>query len=252
VTARGPPKNRIPKRERWRVSTSVAERAMRERGGSFREAIEFADRFVSQAARDPAPAPQVRRQRHGAVEHRTHHMPLALGIWKEAVPIAGTIAAVYLARRNVAIAIDGTVLRFRPSCPFGNNTRHPCLIVLMRDILTNEPRAIQRTALTSDGEKIGRMTLGPKTGAAVNGRVNDADERGGRAAQAEDAPAAVRATCWLGGRFLGHPLRAQGVPSLSVSCELCHHGALVNVDAFDDRTPLLHSARVWSAPRAAP
>jgi hypothetical protein len=29
------------------------------------------------------------------------------------------------------------------------------------------PRAIQRTALAPDGEKIGRMTLGPKTGAAI-------------------------------------------------------------------------------------
>jgi hypothetical protein len=37
----------------------------------------------------------------------------------------------------------------------------------MRDVRTNEPRAIQRTALTQTGEKIGRMTLGPKTGAAI-------------------------------------------------------------------------------------
>ena len=38
---------------------------------------------------------------------------------------------------------------------------------MLRDIHTNEPRAIQRTALTANGEKIGRMTLGPKTGAAI-------------------------------------------------------------------------------------
>jgi hypothetical protein len=33
-------------------------------------------------------------------------------------------------------------------------------------------------------------------------------------------------------------MRGNGVRSLSVTCELCHHEALVNVDAFDDATPV--------------
>jgi hypothetical protein len=33
-------------------------------------------------------------------------------------------------------------------------------------------------------------------------------------------------------------MRAQGVRSLSVTCELCHHEARMNVDAFDDATPV--------------
>ncbi len=37
----------------------------------------------------------------------------------------------------------------------------------MLDVRTNEPRAIQRTAITEAGEKIGRMMLGPKTSAAI-------------------------------------------------------------------------------------
>jgi hypothetical protein len=41
------------------------------------------------------------------------------------------------------------------------------MVALLRDIHTNEPRAIQRTAVTAFGDKIGRMTLGPKTGAAI-------------------------------------------------------------------------------------
>jgi hypothetical protein len=45
---------------------------------------------------------------------------------------------------------------------------------LRRDIHTNEPRAIQRTALTPNAQKMGRMTLGPKTGAAIK-LSNDAD-----------------------------------------------------------------------------
>jgi hypothetical protein len=40
-------------------------------------------------------------------------------------------------------------------------------------------------------------------------------------------------------RYRGPPMtlanmRANGVRSLSVTCELCHHEALMNVDAFDD------------------
>jgi putative DNA primase/helicase len=90
-------------------------------------------------------------------------------LWQEAVSIAGTIGTHYLATRgilNSALVIDGTVLRFHPSCPLGG-IRHSCLLALMRDLRTNEPCAIQRTALTRTGEKIDRMTLGPKTGAAI-------------------------------------------------------------------------------------
>jgi hypothetical protein len=43
----------------------------------------------------------------------------------------------------------------------------PCLVALYRDIETNEPRAIHRTALTRDGRKIDRKVLGPKAGAAI-------------------------------------------------------------------------------------
>jgi hypothetical protein len=58
-----------------------------------------------------------------------------------------------------------SVAPFHPWCLFGD-TRPPCVIALMRDIVTNEPRAIQRTAM-ADGERIGRMMLGPKIGAVI-------------------------------------------------------------------------------------
>jgi hypothetical protein len=49
-------------------------------------------------------------------------------------------------------------------------------------------------------------------------------------------------------RYRGPPMalanmRANGVRSLSVTCELCHHEAVMNVDAFDDAVP---GSRVWS------
>ena len=47
------------------------------------------------------------------------------------------------------------------------------LVALYRDIQTNEPRAVHRTALSACGEKTGRMYLGPKAGAAIKLSPND-------------------------------------------------------------------------------
>jgi hypothetical protein len=33
-------------------------------------------------------------------------------------------------------------------------------------------------------------------------------------------------------------MRAQGVRSLSVTCDLCHHRAVMNVDRFNDAVPV--------------
>lgn len=90
-------------------------------------------------------------------------------LWQEAISISNTIAAYYLASRKVltsAACIDRAVLRFHPSCPLGSK-RYGCLIALMRDIRSNEPLAIQRTALTPHGQRIERRTLGPKSNTAI-------------------------------------------------------------------------------------
>jgi DNA polymerase len=89
----------------------------------------------------------------------------ALRLWQQAKPIAGTLAAQYLAgpRRIDIAALPSTVddvLRFHPSCPFGPGARHPCLLALMRDITSNEPSGIHRIALTPNGDKIDRRMLG--------------------------------------------------------------------------------------------
>ena len=86
-------------------------------------------------------------------------------------PIDGTLAARYLWQtRSLHILEDvSNVLRFHPECPFGPGIRHPCLVALFRDIVSNEPRAIHRTALRSDATKAERKTkmLGPSRGAAI-------------------------------------------------------------------------------------
>jgi hypothetical protein len=48
------------------------------------------------------------------------------------------------------------------------------MVSLMRDVTSNEPRAIIRTALTLAGHKTGRKMLGPKAGAAIKLSPDDA------------------------------------------------------------------------------
>jgi putative DNA primase/helicase len=136
-------------------------------GGGLVEALEYVEsiigyghtRLISQApAHHREPEEDWRRNRWRA-----------LALWQEAVPIVETIVIRYMAKRRIldqALATDTTVLRFHPVCPFGA-VRYPCLLALMRDVRTNEPSAIQRTALSKAGEKIDRMTLGPKSRAAI-------------------------------------------------------------------------------------
>jgi hypothetical protein len=138
---------------------------MRERGGAFRDAVDYAQQFVGGARRDELARPRSAPADDDGERYRRN----ALDIWSRATPIVGTPAHSYLAARglcNLPGGADGEVLRFHPSCPY-QGERRPCMLSLLRDIKTNAPRAIQRTALSEDGAKVGRMTLGPKAGAAV-------------------------------------------------------------------------------------
>jgi CHC2-type zinc finger protein/Toprim domain-containing protein len=88
----------------------------------------------------------------------------ALKLWEAATPIAGTLAARYLAEtRGIDLAqlpADiHSVLRFHPRCPIAG-AYQPCLLALMRDVVTDEPTGIHRIGLTPDARKIDRWTLG--------------------------------------------------------------------------------------------
>ena len=89
----------------------------------------------------------------------------ALALWREARPIKGTPAEAYLTSRGVSY--EGGAPRWHPACPFGRGVRHGCMLGLVRNITTNEPQAIHRTALTPDGRKIDRKAFGPLAGGAV-------------------------------------------------------------------------------------
>lgn len=111
------------------------------------------------------------RQAAQAAAEDARRRQKALGWWEEARPIWGTLGHFYLGlTRGLADLppdISPRVLRFHPNCPFGEGVRHPCLIALFRDIETDEPVAVQRTAIDAAAGKIGRLSMAPTGGAAI-------------------------------------------------------------------------------------
>ena len=92
----------------------------------------------------------------------------ALVIWSETKPLRGTLAETYLRSRYILEVPDQALeaLRFHPACPW-QGERRPALIALVRDVITDEPTGIHRTALTAAGAKLGRKMLGLKADGAI-------------------------------------------------------------------------------------
>jgi hypothetical protein len=95
----------------------------------------------------------------------------ALSLFNEARDPVGSPVDKYLARRGLGEVGKYADLRFHPRCPFAGK-RTPAMVALVRDILSNEPKAVHRTALTVDGHKVklgdtDRLALGPIAGGAV-------------------------------------------------------------------------------------
>ena len=143
-----------------------------ERGCSFVDALDHAAQYVSELRNGhhssrPAsrPAPRQTVDDDGDDEKR---ITQALAIWCEARPLTGTIAEKYLRSRCIEVPGEALeVLRFHPRCPWGIGTR-PAMVALVRDIITDEPTGIHRTALTVDGRKLDRpKLLGPSAGGAI-------------------------------------------------------------------------------------
>jgi putative DNA primase/helicase len=91
----------------------------------------------------------------------------AMVIWRESVPLKGTLGQIYLDRRGLALPVDCVDIRFHPRCP-RQHRRQSAVVMLLRDIHTDEPRAIQRRFLLPDGKKDGKAeSLGPCGGAVL-------------------------------------------------------------------------------------
>jgi putative DNA primase/helicase len=94
-----------------------------------------------------------------------------LDLWREAIDAHRTPVERYLLRRGLALPPGAEALRFHPACPFAGS-KTPAMVALVRNIESNEPQAIHRTALDLGGSKItidgkDRMALGPISGGAV-------------------------------------------------------------------------------------
>lgn len=94
-------------------------------------------------------------------EGRTAH---AVRIFQEAGPLQNTPGWAHLIRRGIDVSelpqSLNEVLRWHPHCPWQRGTRG-CMVALFTDVITGEPKAIHRTAITQNGEKVGRQYLGP-------------------------------------------------------------------------------------------
>jgi hypothetical protein len=84
---------------------------------------------------------------------------------------AGTIVETYLRGRGLALPTGyHDVIRYHPACPF-KGERVPAMVALLRDIITNQPCGIHRTALLADGSgrdrERGKAMLGRVKGACI-------------------------------------------------------------------------------------
>jgi putative DNA primase/helicase len=112
--------------------------------------------------------------RQHAETDRQRRIKLAIDLWNRREAFRGSVAETYLHHgRNIGEWLDtfpylDKVLGFHPSCPFGNE-RHPAMLALVREIRTNAPVAVHRTALKLGKypERIGRKSLGPTRGGAI-------------------------------------------------------------------------------------
>lgn len=156
----------------------------------FREAVERLvgrrDYLVNGKAVDQVNSEPVPAVRNSADDDR--HRRFALELWRQAGPADATPAGIYLTRRGLRLP-SPDVIRFHPRCPFGKDANGhtvyaPAMVALVRNIVSNEPLAIHRTALDLDGNKIefigqdgkprSRMVLGSLLGGAVK-LTDDAD-----------------------------------------------------------------------------
>ena len=122
-------------------------------------------------------AEQQRRRdeaKHHAEKEKRERSRQALMLWNEGQSFRGSPAEDYLHHgREIGGWLDtfpflDKVFRYHPGCPFGGE-RLPCMLALVREIKTNAPVAVHRTALTTENppRRIDRKSLGPTAGGAI-------------------------------------------------------------------------------------
>jgi putative DNA primase/helicase len=122
----------------------------------------------------PKAAPQRKPSHACEARQASDNAARALNIWRQAIGSRGTLIEQYLKSRALELPDEAAneAVRFLPDCHFGSE-RFPAMVCLVRNIVTNEPQGIPRTALAPDGHAIKRdgktfrLTLGPIAGGAI-------------------------------------------------------------------------------------
>jgi putative DNA primase/helicase len=115
-----------------------------------------------------------KRAAGGLPKDDSYNHKLAMAIWAEGHDPRGTLVEAYLRNRRLELPYEAAneAIRFHPSCLFSSE-RFPAMVCLVRNIVTNEPQGVHRTALMPDGTavkrngKTFRMTLGPMANGAI-------------------------------------------------------------------------------------
>lgn len=137
----------------------------------------------------------------------------------------------YLAKRGLGLPADAhEVIRYAPACPFAG-ARAPAMVALVRNVITDEPQAIHRTALTLEGRKT-----------AVNG--HDRLALGGLKNGAVKLTADAEVTYCLGiGEGVETSLSLQGIPEFGDTPVW----ALLNASGVAGFMPLPGIESLWIA-----
>jgi putative DNA primase/helicase len=149
------------------------ELVRRVNGGSISDAMRWATRWLgncSSSSHLQLPAKSISLKIAVSEPDSAERIKSALAIWHETVPLIGTAAEEYLGIRGIVPPSEVVDLRFHPNCPAAEGRRLPAMVAVMRDIKTNEPRAIHRTFLKHDGagkNAYGKMMLGAARGAVI-------------------------------------------------------------------------------------
>lgn len=126
-------------------------------------------------AQPPNPSELARRRAEEEAEAVTRERQ-ALAVWREALPVHGTLADTYLRRRGITCPLPDS-LRFHPACWHGATAQRLPALVARVDGL---PRlAVHRTYLHADGS--GKAEVEPSKamlGAALGGAVRLAEAEG--------------------------------------------------------------------------
>lgn len=130
------------------------------------------DHVASLLGMDSGPLPGRRATRaepHRIAPAATGRSAIAVALWRTGLDPHDTVVERYLRSRGLSLSdeIASTVIRFLPSCPWGTSKRHQVMLIAFRSITNDRLQAVHRVALTPDGQKIGRMMLGPVGAAAM-------------------------------------------------------------------------------------